>query len=206
MAEGLCFQPSGWDECFPTIEPYGASPILGDLVWTPPRYASQEGVVVQEWAMPAYVATRSFQAEDASRLCAQFAVRNLGGKPLPFLWASHSLFTFAGLQRVMFADGATLDDFRVDGTSSKTFRLNHGPVRLLRDDCEVVLETDQRWWGIWYNRGGWPAKRPAGVGVLGLEATNEASDLPGGAVIGPHGEFRGYVKVGVNPKGVGRTS
>lgn len=197
MGGGRWFEPRGWDECFPTIEPYGDSPVLGDLIWRKPRFVPEEASVSVEWEAPGYVAVRRFRAENGRQLVMDFAVRLGDGAPMKFLWASHALFTFRGLRRAEFGDGAVLDDFSLDGTSSKTFRPNCGPVRLVREDGEVLLETDQPWWGIWYNRGGWPAGRPASFGALGLEATNTASDLPGEAELGPGGEFRGTVRIAV---------
>jgi hypothetical protein len=195
LGNGRWFEPRGWDECFPTIEPHGDSPILGDLVWMPPRFTADAASASQTWETPSYTATRRFRPEHRRRLAVDFAVRTAA--PLSFLWASHALFSVGGLRRVEFAGGTRLEAFGLDGSSSKTFRKNEGPVRLVREDCEVVLESDQPWWGIWSNRGGWPAGRPAGIGVLGLEATTTASDLPGDAVLTAGGQFRGTVRLEV---------
>lgn len=197
LGAGLWFEPRGWDECFPTIEAHGSSPVMGDLVWLPPRMRRSVKDVSQEWEAASSTATRRFRADGARQLVVEFSVRNRSKDPLPFLWASHALFTFRGLRRVRFADGASLDDFSLDGSSSKSFRMNKGPVRLVRDDCEVVLESDQRWWGIWFNRGGWPAGRPAGLGCLGIEATTTAADHPGDSAIEPGGRFAGIVRLEV---------
>lgn len=197
FGDGRWFEPRGWDECFPTIESYGASPVLGDLVWMTPRMRQSETEVIQEWEMPSYTAMRRFCADGGRQLVMEFSVRNRASVRLPFLWASHALFTFRGLRRVEFADGGSLDDFRIDGHSSKTFRPNAGPARLVRDDCEVVLESDQRWWGIWFNCGGWPAGRPAGVGCLGVEATNTPAEHPDNCAIARGGCFTGRVRLEV---------
>jgi hypothetical protein len=170
---------------------------MGDLVWLPPRMRQSETEVSQEWEMPSYTATRRFSVDGARQLVMEFSVLNRAKTRLPFLWASHALFTFRGLRRVEFADGGRLDDFRIDGSSSKTFRLNTGPVRLVREDGEVILESDQRWWGIWFNRGGWPASRPGGFGCLGLEATNTPAERPDNAAIARGGCFTGTVRLEV---------
>lgn len=197
FGDGRVFEPRGWDECYPTIEAHGASPVMGDLVWLPPRMRQSETEVSQEWEMPSYTATRRFSVDGARQLVLEFSVQNRARACLPFLWASHALFTFQGLRRVEFADGGVADDFRVDGRTSKTFRLNAGPTRLMREDGEVVLESDQRWWGVWFNRGGWPADRPAGFGCIGLEATNTPGERPDDAAIAPGGCFSGMVRLEV---------
>lgn len=197
LGAGRVFELGGWDECFPTIEPYGDSPVMGDLVWAQPRWLADAARVRQEWALASYTATRQFRAPAPRQLQVTFAAVNRDTVPLSFLWASHALFVLQGLQSVVFADGATLGDFRLDGTASKSFRANDGPVRLVRTDCELVLESDQAWWGIWLNRGGWPTGRPSGFGCLGLEATTVAADTPGTAVLAPQAEFRGVVSVAV---------
>jgi hypothetical protein len=197
FGDGRWFEPRGWDECFPTIEAHGPSPVMGDLVWLPPRLRQSETEVSQEWEAASYTATRRFRADGARQLVMEFSVRNRGTTPLPFLWASHALFTFQGLRRVEFADGGRLDDFSLDGSSSKTFRLNKGPARLVREDGEVVLESDQRWWGIWLNRGGWPAERPAGFGCLGLEAATTPAEHPDDGEIPRRGCFTGTVRMEV---------
>lgn len=197
LGDGRCFEPRGWDECFPTIEPYGQSPVMGDLIWLQPRIRLGETDVSQEWTAASYTAVRRFRVDGPRQLVVEFSVCHRGKTPLPFLWASHALFTLRGLRRVEFADGGRLDDFRPDGSSSKTFRINSGPARLVREDCEVVLESDQRWWGVWLNRGGWPADRPAGIGCLGLEATTTAADRPGDSAMEPGGRFTGRVRLEV---------
>ncbi len=197
LGDGRWFEPRGWDECFPTIEPHGQSPVMGDLVWLTPRFLSDDSWARTEWTTTAYAATRLFRALAPRRLEITFSAVNRSPTPLNFLWASHALFTCRGLRRVEFSDGGSLDDFRLDGSFSKTFRLNKGPARLIREDGEVVLESDQRWWGIWVNRGGWPAGRPAGFGCLGLEATTTAADHPGDAAMAPGGEFTGRVRLEV---------
>lgn len=197
MGGGRVFAPRGWDECFPSIEPFGGCPVLGDLIWTPPAVRRADAALVQEWTLPRYEAARRFAAEEPRRLAVGFSARNTGPAPFRFLWASHALFSFRGLDRVVFADGAALAEFGLDGSSSKTFRLNAGPVRLVRADCEIELESDQPWWGVWCNRGGWPAADPAGVGVLGIEATTVDADLPGEASLPPGGEFHGAVRLTV---------
>ena len=197
LGGGRWFEPRGWDECFPTIEHHGPSPVMGDQVWMTPPVRQSETEVSQEWETASYTATRRFRADGAVTLAVEFSVSNRGRTPLPFLWASHALFTFCGLRRVEFADRGILSDFRLDGGPSKTFRLNAGPTRLVREDGEVVLESDQHWWGVWLNRRGWPASQSAGVGCLGLEATNTPGERPDEAAIAPGGQFSGTVRLEV---------
>jgi hypothetical protein len=197
MAPGRFFEPRGWDECFPSIEAYGDVPIMGDLIWQAPELAVGNDEIVQVWRMSAYHATRCFRAPDPQRLEMCFQAKNVTESALPFLWASHTLFSITGLKSVTFADGERLDEFSLDGSSSKSFKPNDGPVRLERVDCEILLGCDQPWWGIWNNRGGWPASRAAGFGALGLEATTTDSDSPGSDIIPPGGAFYGTVTLEV---------
>jgi hypothetical protein len=197
MAPGLFFEPRGWDECFPTIEPFGTSPVMGELVWTPPRLELRPDAICQYWACPTFSAERRFTVQAPHRLGCAFAVTLHAVEPLSFVWASHSLFTLDGLCRVEFAGGPVLDDFVLDGSSSKSFVENRGAVRLVREDCELLLETDQPYWGLWNNRGGWPKGESAGSGVLGLEATNAQSDLPEEALLESGQTFSGTVSLEV---------
>ena len=191
------FESRGWDECFPTIEPCAGNPVMGDLIGLPPLCIQTPESLCQQWKTPRYTATRTFRATSPDQLELQFAVHNQSARPMPFLWASHALFSIAGLQRVRFSDRLALDDFSLDGTCRKVFEPHQGPVRIVRRDCEINLDTDQAWWGIWLNRGGWPAKRPAGFGCLGIEATTSNSDLPTGSVIDGGGRFQGTVILSV---------
>ena len=191
------FEPRGWDECFPTIEPFEDSPVMGDLVAAAPAWSTAAQQCRQEWRTARYTATRTFHALSSNELEMIFSVQSHITGNLKFLWASHAIFSTQGLQRVTFPDRSTLDDFTVNGTSRKSFKSNHGRVCLRGRDCEIHLQTDQPWWGVWNNRGGWPEGRPAGFGCLGIEATNCDADIPQGAVIPPGGRFEGRLQLKV---------
>jgi hypothetical protein len=192
---GRLFRPEGWDECFPTIEPWNGSPAMGELVWAEPVVREARGGFEQAWTRPAFVAERSFRLRSARELELTFRVRNLSGRPLEFLWASHAVFSLTDLAEVELPDGRLLGDLSLDGSCSKFFVRSGPALRLRRTEGEVRLRTDQPWWGIWLNRGGWPAERPAGMGCIGIEATNCAADCPGGAVLEAGAPFRGTVIV-----------
>ncbi len=198
VAGGVVIEVCGWDECFPTIDAYGTSPVMGDLFREAPCLRMDGAEVSMQWVLPRYRATRRLRALSPGRLESSFSVTSTGEKPLPFLWASHALFCLSGLRRVRFADGTVLDRFRLDGSSRKCFKANGGPIRLEREDSELSLESDQGWWGVWLNRGGWPAGRPVGYGCLGIEATNHAADVPGDAFIMAGASFTGYVQLEVH--------
>jgi hypothetical protein len=118
---------------------------------------------------------------------------NAGDEPIRFLWASHALFSADGLRAVHLPDGQRIAEFSVDGTCRKFFVRAGSPVCLEREECHLLLETDQPHWGIWYNRGGWPKGRPAGFACIGIEATNAPADRPVDAVIPAGGSFEGRV-------------
>jgi len=195
LGGGRLFRPGGWDECFPTIEPWNGSPAMGELVWAEPAIRAAPGGVEQVWTSPALVAARSFRPGAAGALEVGFRAENRSGRPLEFLWASHAVFALPGLAEVSLPDGRRLRDFAPDGSSAKFFVRSGNPVVLKRSDGELRLRTDQPWWGIWLNRGGWPAGRPAGFGCIGIEATNCAAERPRLTVLGAGASFRGTVIV-----------
>ena len=187
------FEPRGWDECFPTIESFEGSPTMGDLIAMSPQSNATAHRFQQEWKTVRYTAIRTFQATSPNELEMCFSVHNHSAQDLRFLWASHTLFATQNLRRVVFPDQSTLDDFTLNGTATKSFKTSHGIVRLCRQDCEIQLQTDQPWWGVWDNRGGWPANQSAGFGCLGVEATNCEADVPKDAVILPKERFDGKI-------------
>ena len=199
LGGGLSFAPSGWDECFPTIEAFGESGAMGDLVGREPEMITSIHGVAEIWRMPRYTAVRRFRRDGVSALKIEFTVENSSAAPIEFLWASHALFSSEDLHAVELPDGGVLRDFSLDGTSAKYFVENARPVRMRGGDFDCVLQTDQPYWGIWLNKGGWPAGRPAGFGCVGIEATNTAADAPRGAAIPPGGRFDGMVRLSVEP-------
>jgi hypothetical protein len=192
MGGGRTFRVAGWDECFPTIQPFGGSPIMGDLIAAPPRLSQGAGWVEQAWDMPRFSARRRFAAQGQSSLVVTFEAVNHQAQPLEFLWASHAIFSTAGVRSLLLPDGRELSDLSLDGSTSKSFVVALGrPIVLARQADTISLSTDQPYWGLWLNRGGWPAAKPAGFGCVGLEPTNAASDAPAGARLQPAQTFRG---------------
>jgi hypothetical protein len=198
MGEGMYFNPAGWDECFPSIEPFQDAPTMGDLIWQAPQVHHADGQFEQVWNLPGYTAQRVFQPRGDSGLEMIFRVKT-GFRPLPFLWASHALFSTDGLLSVLLPGGRRLDEFAPDGTCTKFFVRAGPPVVLERDGNRIHLETDQPFWGIWYNRGGWPIGAPGGFSCIGIEATSMSADAPTDAVLPAGGSFEGRVILRVVP-------
>jgi hypothetical protein len=199
LGGGRSFVVAGWDECFPSIEPFGPCPTMGELIGPPAGLSHDRDRVTQQWRTARFEVRRTFAAGAEGGLELTFEADNLAGEPLEFLWASHALFSFGGLRRIVLADGTVLADFRLDATTRKFFVPAGPPVAIERDDGLWHLVTDQPWWGIWLNRGGWPAGRAAGFGCIGIEATNATADLPQGQRLAPGQTFRG--KVTLRPPG-----
>jgi hypothetical protein len=192
MGEDAHFNPAGWDESFPSIEPFEDVPTMGDLVWQAPQVCCADQQVEQVWTFPGYTAQRVFQPLSSSGLEVIFRART-GPRPLRFLWASHALFSTEGMLAVLLPGGRRLEEFAIDHTCTKFF-VRAGPPVVLewRNHC-VHLQTDQPYWGIWHNRGGWPVEAPAGFGCVGIEATNTAADAPADAFLPAGGSFEGRV-------------
>jgi len=201
LGDGRIFHPRGWDECFPTIEAHGQSGVMGRLVGHAPDLGLAKEEVFQEWTFADITARRAFSSPAGRTLLVSFEAKNTGTLPLEYLWASHALFSVEGLLRVVLAHERVLDDFSPDGTCDKFFISTSGPVTLEGEESVVTLSTDQPFWGIWLNRGGWPADAPAGFSCIGIEATNSAAEIPTGAVLQANEIFRGYVKLEIEPKG-----
>jgi hypothetical protein len=207
LGDGRAFVPAGWDECFPTIEAAEESGAMGDLVGCAPQVFVGEGTATQMWVMERYVARREFRLKGDGTLEAEFSVENTGKAALRFLWASHALFAVEGLLEVELPDGKVLSDFTADGTCEKWFVKSGEAVVMRHEGFEIYLKTDQPYWGIWFNRGGWPAGRPAGLCSIGIEATNTNAERPRGARIAAGGAFGGWVVIGAaaqNGKSAGR--
>ena len=190
--QGRVFRPCGWDECFPSIEPTGDIPTMGDLLWQAPQVYRIADQVEQVWQMPTCMAQRVFQLRSPAELEMIFRVK-ASDTSLWFLWASHALFSINGLLSVLLPDGQRLDEFGLNGTCRKFFVQTGSPVCLERDTCRIHLETDQPHWGIWYNRGGWPMGEPARFACIGIEATNTPADSPAEETIPAGGSFEGRV-------------
>jgi hypothetical protein len=195
LKDGRVFHPGGWDECFPTIEPYSSWPVMGQLIGVDPELAQRGNTVEQVWNLRRFTAKRHFAGKTDHTLEVVFRVINHSEAPMEFLWASHALFSLEDLTRVILPDATIIEDFSLDGSATKTFVKADGPVRFFKKSGEFSLRTNQPWWGIWFNRGGWPANHPAGFGCLGIEATNAAADLPQDAWLKPGDSFAGCVWV-----------
>lgn len=192
---GKLFQPAGWDECFPTIDPYKENPVMGDLIGLAPEINWQKKYVEQTWNSPRFEARRRFRMESPFQLEMSFQVINRQNAPLEFLWASHTLFGVGNLQKLRLANGTEFTDFNNNGSELKFFMSYPGSVELFYPGFRVLMMTDQPWWGIWFNRGGWPEKSPQPLCCLGVEATNTPGEYPADHWINPNIPFSGKVKL-----------
>ena len=153
---GKSFRPAGWDECFPTIDPIPESPVMGELVGIPPIVHWQATSVEQIWSNPRFKARRRFSMKSSACMVVSFQVTNRHNSPLEFLRASHALVGVDSLVKARLSNGFTLTDFERNGSESKQFIANTKEIELFYPDFLVRLTSDQSWWGIWLNRGGWP--------------------------------------------------
>lgn len=188
------FRPAGWDECFPTIDATADSPVMGELVGLAPVLCWQADGVDQRWRRPRFEATRHFSLRNPTCLDISFRATNCHDRSFEFLWASHALFSVTALVTVRLPNGIIMDDFQPDGSEHKEFIANSNPITLTYAGFRALLTSDQPWWGIWLNRGGWPEHGPAPV-CLGIEATNTPAEQPHGQWLQPGGTFSGNVKV-----------
>ncbi len=201
MAPGRFYTPAGWDECFPTIEPYGDVPFMGDLVGLPPRIEVDSAILSQTWRAARFLARRRFSLENAGVLRVDFEAQNISGRPQEVLWANHALLAVEHLTRVLLPDGEALVDFEMDGSERKWFLPAQRPVELVYPGFSLTLSTDQPWWGIWSDRGGWPLDSPNTYNCLGVEATNTAAEVPGGQWLNPGEVFKGWVRLAFKKEG-----
>jgi len=193
LGDGRIFHPRGWDECFPTIEAHGESGVMGRLIGQAPVLRVTKEGVAQEWPCQGMTARRTFSSPAEDTLLVRFEAVNTGSAPLEYLWASHALFSVHALRRVVLEHTRVLDGFSLDHTCGKFFVSASGPVILEREESVVTLTTDQPFWGIWLNRGGWPAGAPAGFCCIGIEATNSDAEIPKGTVLQSNETFHGWV-------------
>jgi hypothetical protein len=203
IGDGKSFTVAGWDECFPTIEAFEDSPVMGQLISAVPTTVIDQDEAVQTWTFPTLTATRRFERGDArDELLIRFEAQNTSSQPRRYLWASHALFSLEAVTAIVLPQ-RTLTDLGLNNTSSKSFLPNRGPVEILRPNLTITLTTDQPWWGIWRNQGGWPAAAPAGFRCIGLEPTTTNADHPADASLAPgeifHGEMRLHARAA--PKG-----
>ncbi len=107
----LAEQAGGWDECFPTVSPWDASDTVwgrqlrdhGDI-WGRPMTVTDAGpdwmTVKRETSEYSFARTLRL---DAASLVADYAVENLTGQPMPYLWAMHMLLATGPGDRICLA-------------------------------------------------------------------------------------------------------
>lgn len=195
---GKTFRPAGWDECFPTIDPYGQSPVMGELVCESPEMSFSSNEIHQTWVMPRFRATRTFSTDQAGRLVMTFTAKNCSDQPLEYLWASHALFSVDSIRKVLLPDGQLLTEFHPNGSEKKSFIAANRPIMVQYETEYLILETDQPWWGIWFDRGGWPAGAEKPVVCLGLEATSTPAEHPAGFWLAVGETFSGRVQLAIH--------
>jgi hypothetical protein len=195
LAAGKTFSPGGWDECFPTIEPHAGFAGMGDVIGRTPVLQSSSDSVMQTWHTDLYHAVRRFEAIGHQALQVSFQVQWLGTQPVEFLWASHALFTCRTLTEVNLPDGSRMDRFHPNGTEVKSFHPSGTPLRLKFPFATLQMTTDQAWWGVWLNRGGWPEGQPDSGSCIGIEATNTPGERPAGCWLAPQETFVGKVQL-----------
>lgn len=197
MAPGRFYTPAGWDECFPTIEPAEDFPVMGDLVGLPPQIEVRPDLIRQTWRAARFHAGRTFRLEAPHILRVDFQALNVSHAPQPVLWANHILWATDRLRRVALSDGSALAGFEMDGSERKWFLPAVEPTSLEYPNLTLTLSTDQPWWGIWWDKGGWPADSPGVYNCLGVEATNTPGEVPAEDWLAPGGAFEGWVRLAV---------
>ena len=195
---GKYFRPAGWDECFPTIDPYQTSPVMGDLIGLTPEINWQSACVEQIWHGSRLEARRQFSLQSPTCIEIVFQVTNIQNDPIEFLWASHALFSVNGLQKIRLANGIEYASFDMNNSVDKVFQPNLGAVEFVYPNFKTLLTSDQEWWGIWLNRGGWPDDNPNVLGCIGVEATTTAGEIPNGQWLQANTTFTGKVKLEIH--------
>jgi hypothetical protein len=192
------FRPAGWDECFPTIDAYQTSPVMGELIGLRPEINCQATFVEQIWHTSRFEARRRFSIETSSCIEMSFHVTNTQHEPIEFLWASHALFSVNHLRKISMANGGEYVDFDVNQSEEKIFLPNLGAVEFVYPNFKTSLTSDQAWWGIWINRGGWPEDNPKPLCCVGVEATNTAGEYPNGQWLQANATFAGKVQLEIH--------
>jgi len=193
LEKDAVFSVAGWDEAFPTLEPSGGYPTLGQAWRTAADCRSVDNRLVTQWNMPPWVMEREITTVGET-ITACYAITNTSAAALPALWASHLLFPLDGLVhaelplgRMVPGPGCELNyleqqlsigcaGVRIEDTSPlakswKFFLPANGPVVLQYRDACLSLTTEALWWGIWLNRG------VLGTRCLGIEPTNAPTDV-----------------------------
>jgi len=173
---------------------------MGRLIGNAPVLRVTKERITQEWLCPDMTASRTFSSRAEQALLVSFEAKNTGALPMEYLWASHALFSVDGLLRVHLAHNRVLDDFSLDHSCDKFFVASSESAILEREESVLTITTDQPFWGVWLNRGGWPANVPAGFCCIGIEATNCDAETPQGAVLRANEIFRGFVMLRIEPR------
>ena len=127
---------SGWDECFPTINPapYPAEPWQGTVIadhgeiWQQPwRWRADEGGVMM-WVhgvrLP-YHFERRLSLPSAGTLRVDYRAENLSPYSMPVLWSMHSFFNITPQTRILVPEGAQIIMEASDGGHLGGFLAKH---------------------------------------------------------------------------------
>lgn len=199
-------QARGWDECFPTITPcdhpdWGRMRdhgLLWGRPWTVALHPSGAGCSAR-YGDPRFTFVRDLTLAGAT-LRADYAVTNLTGRPLAYLWCQHALLATTPRDRIALdgmvgfeADGGGLDwpqwqgrDLRRVGPVTEGFALKAyaatpagATARIHGPDGGIAFGwgPDVPAFGLWLSFGGWP-DRDSPLHQIALEpATACADDL-----------------------------
>ena len=194
FGDNRVFEVGGWDECFPTLDPWSGRPPMGELCWEKPRMTVDPYQIELLWTLPGFQAQRLLTPSTGGSLTNSFTVTNTGREEIPFLWADHALFPLQGLVGLSLPGEKLSDAFDLDGSETKVFApWKAQGLTLTYQTHAIHLQSDQPWWGIWLNRGGWPVGQDQPLGCVGVEATNQPGEVPGAARLAPGASFSGKV-------------
>ena len=189
---GHSFEVAGWDEACPSVAESIGIPQLGWAWQTHPEMEQQPDCFRTAWHLPGMVVERMLTTEE-KRLTSLYRFQNTTSEAMPFLWASHVLYTVEGLldiempghqiipgpgclieevesQIVCSGDSARINDFSPIGLSWKFFVPADGPLNLNYSDGTLCVSTTAPWFGVFLNRGRF------GPPCLGIEPTTHATD------------------------------
>ncbi|HEY3416876.1 MAG TPA: hypothetical protein VGM23_08335 [Armatimonadota bacterium] len=192
LEDGAVFSVAGWDEAFPTLEPSGGQPTLGQAWRLSVDCRASADRLLTCWDMPSWHMEREIRAA-SERVEARYAITNTGDVSLPMLWTAHVLYPLEGLvsaelpmgrvipgpgcqleelEQVLRADknGLRIADTNHNGKSEKFFLPAIRPIVLQYADACLTLTTDVPWWGIWLNCGVFQTQ------CLGIEPTTAPTD------------------------------
>ena len=192
LGDGRILIPGGWDECFPSILPFKQFLPMGQLIDRMAHIVGTSDSVIQVWGLENVTIERRFCINDKGLLL-HFCIQNKSKEDIDFLWVSHAVFDLSDVTEIRLSDGQKIDDFSVDNTVSNFFCIALKPIVITKNRIVIKLQTDQPYWRIWLNRGGWPAANPAGFVCIGIEATSDNSDIPTGRFLAAEEKFCGKI-------------